>query len=854
MKKILTSLLCVVMVVCMMPGMAWADGTTHQVSDWSQFKAAIESASDGDTILFTENISGLQTEDIVTIPKGKSLILDLNGKSITVGESFAGRPIVNEGTLTVTGNGTIDSSASEFGGYGAINNYGTLTIENGTFRGSIMADASAVYVRPGSEATINGGEFTGTRAVSNDGTLKVYGGNFETTSCNQTTDSQGKKNHWAYCVASSGELYFYNGTVTGVQGGLAINSGYAEVYDGDFKTVACEHSDTGKYSYYALYIAGEINAVEAHILGGTYTSASRVAVLCGNDNTGGDGGNNQKATAYISGGTFRGGGADETALQAGSNTGDPRITGGAFSSDVSVYVPDGTEMSPNSENLYVLAPSADAVAQIGDAGFNSLEEALATAANGDTIKILKDIQVDTPINVKKELTFEGVDKADGTKVKISGPKGIFSQTGDAEYTLKNLNLEVTFDGSWYIYHSANRMTVDNCAFTMADGVTSTGNIVMGEGSTKADLDYSLSFTNNTVLANSRAAITGIGNNSVITDNTIDLISEKYGNTDSRTSVLGLTASAGNGAVTITGNTFKNANRVLGVDHSDLAASDITYSNNKFIDTRYALEISPEDNASCGTYDINNNYYEFNNTVSEPKIENADIENGNHFTEGDGTTEYKVSEKNNLVQNDVYYTKDTMRPEDLSNYTPSYIPSVPSVQSPTVTASEGVTTALSSDGTKVTITVADGYELVDVTVNGVSKGAVTTLTGLKTGDKVVVTAQKKADDNAALIEAVKNTRLIARSAMSAAKGKKAVKVYWYAEDGSDVDFDGYEVYRSLKRYSGFGKSPFFETANEKYYNTAIKKGTKYYYKVRAYKVIDGEKIYTDWSTKAWRTVK
>ena len=135
-------------------------------------------------------------------------------------------------------------------------------------------------------------------------------------------------------------------------------------------------------------------------------------------------------------------------------------------------------------------------------------------------------------------------------------------------------------------------------------------------------------------------------------------------------------------------------------------------------------------------------------------------------------------------------------------------------------------------------------MVDVTVNGVSKGAVTTLTGLKTGDKVVVTAQKKADDNAALIEAVKNTRLVARSAMSTAKGKKAVKVYWYAEDGSDVDFDGYEVYRSLKRYSGFGKSPFFETANEKYYNTAIKKGTRYYYKVRAYKVIDGEKIYTD----------
>ena len=184
------------------------------------------------------------------------------------------------------------------------------------------------------------------------------------------------------------------------------------------------------------------------------------------------------------------------------------------------------------------------------------------------------------------------------------------------------------------------------------------------------------------------------------------------------------------------------------------------------------------------------------------------------------------------------------------------PTAPTVQKPVIEPNADVTTSLSTDGTALTIKANDGYEITDVTVNGVSKGAVTTLTGLKTGDKVVIKTQKleTPDDNAALIEAVKSTKLIARSAMSTAKGKKAVKVYWYAADGSDLDFDGYEVFRSLKRYSGFGTTPFFKTANEKYYNTAIKKGNKYYYKVRAYKVIDGEKVYTDWSTKAWRTVK
>ena len=182
---------------------------------------------------------------------------------------------------------------------------------------------------------------------------------------------------------------------------------------------------------------------------------------------------------------------------------------------------------------------------------------------------------------------------------------------------------------------------------------------------------------------------------------------------------------------------------------------------------------------------------------------------------------------------------------------------PTVQKPVIETSEGVTATLGSTGTTATITVVDGYELTDVTVNGVSKGAVTTLTGLKTGDKVVITAQKitSADDNAALIEAVKNTRLVARSMYAKApSGKKSIKVYWFNRDGSELNFDGYEVYRSLKKDSGYGTKPIFKTTKARYYNTAIKKGTKYYYKVRAYKVINGEKVYTQYSLKAWRTAK
>ena len=179
------------------------------------------------------------------------------------------------------------------------------------------------------------------------------------------------------------------------------------------------------------------------------------------------------------------------------------------------------------------------------------------------------------------------------------------------------------------------------------------------------------------------------------------------------------------------------------------------------------------------------------------------------------------------------------------------------QHPTIETDDNAAVSLSSDGTRATITVADGYELVDVTVNGVSKGAVTELTGLKTGDKVVITTQKieTPDDDAALIEAVKNFKLVARSVNAKApSGKKAIKVYWYAKDGSELNFDGYEIYRSTKKNSGYGTKPIYTAKKLQYFNTSAKKGTRYYYKVRGYKEIGGERIYTPYSLKAIRTAK
>ena len=160
----------------------------------------------------------------------------------------------------------------------------------------------------------------------------------------------------------------------------------------------------------------------------------------------------------------------------------------------------------------------------------------------------------------------------------------------------------------------------------------------------------------------------------------------------------------------------------------------------------------------------------------------------------------------------------------------------------------------------TITVEAGYDLVDVVLNGTSKGKVTEVKGLKTGDKLVVTATKKAAEptdptDEAILATLADQKLVARSKVVTMKnGKKAVRITWYNANGEMMEFDGVQIYRSVKRNSGYGKKPIFTSETDKYYNTAIKAGTKYYYKVRGFVVIDGQKYYTDWSLKAWRTVK
>ena len=212
-----------------------------EVSTADDLRTALETVHETvTTVRLTENVSGIDAT--ITVSGGAPVILDLNGHSITAADTFIGANswlILNTGTLTVTGNGSLTVGTAEDKPVIALINTGNLTIENGTFRG-----AMPVFCDNGT-VTIQGGTFDGISDVETFG------------ACGGTIVIEGNPEFTGSTLFRIGSVYdnpvnltIEGGTYTASSGlfgiteedpsAISIRGGSFEVTDSDYDTVLAE--------------------------------------------------------------------------------------------------------------------------------------------------------------------------------------------------------------------------------------------------------------------------------------------------------------------------------------------------------------------------------------------------------------------------------------------------------------------------------------------------------------------------------------------------------------------------------------------------------------------------------------
>ena len=307
----------------------------------------------------------------VTIPQGRSIILDLNGHELRqyAPNASVSHLIENLGTLTIkdstdtdkNGNGTgkmYSEAAHPSSAYNyatnLISNHGNLTIESGYFESHTNYASYVVDNYPGGTLTVTGGHlynyFTSAirlfcNSTTLDNVVNVKGGVIDGY-CAIWMQSPNNNNN-------NGTLNISGGTINTTE--KAVVEGTKEIYNGS--------------SY--LYAYPSSANMSMNISGGTLNTN-----VC----TWGD------LSESITGGTFNG------RVYAANAT--HFISGGDFvKKPTAVYIDEDKAASSyiydSATNTYRYTID-DAVAQIDDIGYLTLADALADAADGDTITLLAD--------------------------------------------------------------------------------------------------------------------------------------------------------------------------------------------------------------------------------------------------------------------------------------------------------------------------------------------------------------------------------------------------------------------------------------------------------------------------------
>ena len=400
---------------------------------------AIRLAAKGKTVTLLADV----TENVI-IKATKDMILNLNGHTLSGGTTAGKAALTNYGKLTINDSseaqtGTIKREDENTRGYYVIDNKGTMTINGGNVINNSSKNGSSLIRNGGAEddnayptLNITGGTFTQLNfiAIKNDALsrLNVSGG--------KITSNASAIQNW------------YEATITGgeINGQLWTD---AFAWNGGESTGNTTISENAKFTgEIVMDITGENVVPKLNISGGDLNIT------------------NWRITPAAS------------AVGA-----KPAVSGGTFSTAVpEAYCADGYIPTMNADGTFGVKVDTS-VAEVNGVKYETLQEAIAAAKDGDTVKLIADVEQNVPLTINKNITldlngkkiYNTVDLWDVSNAVISieatviitGNGSIEAKENDC-YTINVKNGNLTIENGTFV-GNVSVVQVENGTLTISGG-------------------------------------------------------------------------------------------------------------------------------------------------------------------------------------------------------------------------------------------------------------------------------------------------------------------------------------------------------------------------------------------------
>lgn len=318
-----------------------------------ELNTAITDAGETET---TIKLAADITGDVV-IPEDANITIDLNGKKIT---NSVGHTIMNNGTLTIKGEGTVDNITH---GKAALYNKGTVTLNGGTFdrtqengQSDSSSGGNSYYtIKNVGNMTINEG--VNVLTAKGNGELGRFSSLVANGYYNGTTYDNDKGEEKPTLTINNGtfsgglntiknddraELTINNGTFKNFYQATVQNHNIATINGGTYKA-ASDASSTGKETYgvYNCGCGANIDLGTLTVTGGIFEGADYAIADV----------SSQTAVVNISGGSFSGA---KGAVKGTNSNAIISISGGVFDSNVQAYAADGYKAIQVTGDKYVV--------------------------------------------------------------------------------------------------------------------------------------------------------------------------------------------------------------------------------------------------------------------------------------------------------------------------------------------------------------------------------------------------------------------------------------------------------------------------------------------------------------------